>query len=83
MGQDQMAQALLGGGMPPGPFGEPDMDDQTIDPGQVGAQGYSLNQLLQLLALAQGGIPTSGVQPPSPSRSVASGLNPGYQGTML
>jgi hypothetical protein len=67
---DAVTQALMGGLNPP------DMAEHVFDPQQVDDQQMSLQQLLQLLALAQGGIPNSGLTPPAPPRNISSGLQP-------
>ena len=71
---DQITQALMSGS---GPHAIPhDMYEHVLDP-QMDQQQMSINQLLQILALAKGGQPpSSGVNPTSNGGSIAYGSTP-------
>jgi hypothetical protein len=73
---DELTAALMGELNPNTP-GNADMPQHVFDPGQMDQQGISLQQLLQMLMLQQGGIPGSGVEPNRASRNVGSGIYPG------
>lgn len=73
-GMDPITMALMGEANPAA--GQPDLGEHALDPQAVTGQQMSLQQLLQLLALAQGGIPSSGLAPPAPPGSTTFGMPP-------
>lgn len=53
-----------------------DLAEHSLDPAMPDQQQMSMQQILQLLALAQGGLPMSGLPAPGQPGSVAVGMGP-------
>jgi len=70
---DDITQALMSSANPM--MAGADLSEHAIQPGQQPDQ-MSVQQLLTMLALMQGGIPSSGMTPPGSPGSSAYGMQP-------
>ena len=72
--QDIVTQALMSDIDPAKT--NPELGQSALDPQMMGQEQMSLSKILEMLALAQGGIPGSGLTPPGRPGSLASGVAP-------